>query len=229
MPHLLTHRFRALFFALLSILALSPWLGSGPLGVTGLDILLTVVFLAALNAVSEGERPTLAVVLPAGLAILSIWASRISEESRIAMAVALGLSLLFAVFVVVKSVAYVARARKVTSEVLFGALCSYLLIGLFFVLLYAAVDLWEPGSFSLPSTSSGPALLDAGRFSVITYFSFVTLTTLGFGDIAPLTPLARSIVTMEALFGQLFLAVLMARIVALHIMHEASGDGTRNP
>jgi voltage-gated potassium channel len=224
MSHLLTFRFRGLFFALLGILALAPLLGSGPLGATGLDILLTVVFLAALNAVSEGERPSLVGYLPAGLAILSLWASRLSEGSRIAMAVALGLSIVFAVYVVVKSVAYVARARKVTSEVLFGALCSYLLIGLLFVLLYAAVDLWEPGSFSLPAASSGPALFDASRFSVITYFSFVTLTTLGFGDIAPLTPLARSIVTMEALFGQLFLAVLMARIVALHIIHETSEE-----
>jgi voltage-gated potassium channel Kch len=110
----------------------------------------------------------------------------------------------------------------VTSEVLFGALCSYLLIGLFFALLYSALELWAPGSLSLPVASSGPALSDASQFSVITYFSFVTLTTLGYGDIGPLTPMARSMVTMEALLGQLFLAVLLARIVALHIMHEYS-------
>ena len=64
---------------------------------------------------------------------------------------------------------------------------------------------------------------DASQFSTISYFSYVTLTTLGYGDIGPLTPAARSLVTLEALLGQLFIAVLIARLVALHIMHESEG------
>ncbi len=113
------------------------------------------------------------------------------------------------------------RSRRVTSKILFGALSVYLLIGLTFALVFTTLEARHPGSLSLPAGAFEAGLVDPRPFSTISYFSFVTMTTLGYGDIGPLTPATRSLVTLEALLGQLFLAVLMARLVALHILHES--------
>ena len=222
----ITFRFRGLFVALLTIWAIGPFLRQGRLGANVLLVILTIVFLAALNAVSDRRRtPVLGLILTVP-AILGIWMTQLGSETASVLALGLVFATLFLAFVVVKIVGYVLRSQEVTSEVLFGALCAYLLIGLFFALLFSTVEIWQPGSLNLPTAGGGPALADATQFSVITYFSYVTLTTLGFGDIAPQTPIARSLVTLEALTGQLFLAVLIARIVALHIMHQDPQEGT---
>ncbi len=223
MANRLTFRFRGLFVALLTIWAVGPFLQQGDLGRNLLQLVLTVVFLAALNAVTDTRRSRVTALVLAGLAILGIWIAQVSPAGRSLTAIGWLLSTVFLAFTVVKIVGYVLRSKEVTSEILFGALCAYLLLGLFFALVYSTVELWQPGSLNLPTASATPALSDAPQFWVITYFSFVTLTTLGFGDIAPQTPVARSMVTLEALIGQLFLAVLIARIVALHIMHQTEG------
>ena len=88
----------------------------------------------------------------------------------------------------------------------------------------------QPNSFSggesqISSTNSEVARhVDLSHFS---YYSFVTLTTLGYSEIAPLTPPARSLAALEAIVGQLFLAVLIARLVGLHIVSEGQEDQAR--
>jgi len=82
------------------------------------------------------------------------------------------------------------------------------LIGSIFTIFYVPVVVFDPQAFSQPiiQNSSSPG-------SILTYFSFVTLTTLGYGDISPVSPIARSIAILEALTGTLFLAVLISRLV----------------
>ena len=105
---------------------------------------------------------------------------------------------------------------RVTSETVNGALCVYLLAGLVFAQVYTVLAWSDPGSFRLPeSASAGFALQEA-----LTYFSLVTQTTLGYGDIVPTSPAARSLAIGQAVFGQLYLAVLIARLVALEIAHR---------
>ena len=216
-------RFRALFAAVLLIGVVLPQLARGAAGALLLDSLLTVVFLGALNAVSVGRRPFqvgLALAVPA---IIAIWGVRFLPGNATVATVGLVFSAAFLCFTIAQILAYVYRARRVTSEVIFGALSVYLLIGLAFALAFSTLELLRPGSLSLPGDATALGLGDAHLFSIITYFSYVTMTTLGYGDIGPLTPGARSLATLEALMGQLFLAVLMARLVALHIMHETTG------
>jgi hypothetical protein len=223
MSNRLKFRFRGLFTAVLFIGVAAPLLSQGTLGAYLLQLLLTVVFLGALNAVSEGKRPMrtgLVLVLPA---IVATWFARFLPGNESLASVGLIFSAAFLGFTIAHLLGYVLRARRVTSEVLFGALSIYLLIGLVFALAFSTLEALQPGSLSLPVLASGPGLADANQFSTIWYFSYVTMTTLGYGDIGPLTPAARSLVTLEALMGQLFLAVLIARLVALHIMHETEG------
>jgi voltage-gated potassium channel len=97
-----------------------------------------------------------------------------------------------------------------------------LLIGFAWAFGYGIIELINPGSFS------GLAEIDTdnhvGRIMQLRYFSFATLTTLGFGDILPRSPSARTLATLEAVTGQIYLAVLIARLVGLHIVHAGSRD-----
>ncbi len=99
----------------------------------------------------------------------------------------------------------------VTRQRIEGAVAVYLLFGLAWAEGYECVEAFAPGAFGLPAGE----VPTAGWFSPLLYFSFVTLTTLGYGDVLPVHPAARSLAMFEALMGQLYPAVLIARLVSL--------------
>jgi hypothetical protein len=100
-----------------------------------------------------------------------------------------------------------------------GAIAAYLLIGYFFAAVYHLLDTLIAGSFS---HAANPAVMQQGKdlSDVFMYFSLVTLTTVGFGDISAVHPVARSLVMLEAVIGTLYPAILIARLVSLNIEHE---------
>jgi Ion channel len=104
------------------------------------------------------------------------------------------------------------RHRRVTSETVLGALCVYVLIGLLFAFLYLAVD----------DLRDGPFFVQAGEHaqSEYLYFSFVALTTLGFGDLSPTPGLPQALTVVEALLGNIFLVTLVARLVTLWVRQD---------
>lgn len=107
----------------------------------------------------------------------------------------------------------------VSAETILGAVCVYILIGLFFAMLYTGIARTLPTIYGTPLPKAHwflaqpPAVHPPSNYL---YLSFVTMTTVGFGDLTPLTNLARSIVVLEALTGQIFLVTLVARLVALY-------------
>ncbi|MGH7840312.1 MAG: potassium channel family protein [Candidatus Binataceae bacterium] len=123
-------------------------------------------------------------------------------------------SILFIGFLVVLILRQVLRAGPITSRRLEGSVAVYLLLGLLWAVSYQMVELLRPGSFRMPAQGGGADL------PLLGYFSFATLTTLGLGDILPLSPLARSLVVLEALVGQLFPVILIARLVAMQIEYQ---------
>lgn len=106
------------------------------------------------------------------------------------------------------------QSKKVTKNVLFAAFCLYLMIGLFWGALYGLLDTIQPGAYSGVLMENA----DKGMIHVFNYFSLITLTTLGYGDITPQTPGAASICQIEAVVGQFFTAVLVAWLVAKYMM-----------
>jgi voltage-gated potassium channel Kch len=111
-------------------------------------------------------------------------------------------------------------STPVTTDKIFGAVSAYLLIGVIWAILFALFQFVNPGSFSIPEHMVSEKAW--GIWSI--YFSFVSLTTIGYGDITPLTPAAQIYAFLEAVCGQIFLTVLIARLVALHIVHSGSMD-----
>ena len=113
------------------------------------------------------------------------------------------------------------REGPVTGHRVRGAIAAYLLIAMFFAYSYTLIAFAVAGSFQLPAwvSQAGP-----DRLETFFYLSMVTLTTVGFGDITAIHPLARSFVTMEALIGQLYPAILIARLVTLELESRRSEE-----
>ncbi len=211
-------RFRFLFAALMILVAVMPFLRPGAFGAGILQILFTLLLLSGLYSVIDGKRALVVAAVFADPALVFAWAGQFTASTVLD---GIGALLLagFLVFTATEILKYVVRARRVTSELIFGAVSVYLMMGIVGALLFAVLDVWSPGSLRMPG-GAGSAVDDATQFSAVVYYSFVTLTTLGYGDITPASRLARSLSTMEAVTGQLYLAVLVARVVGLQIAHS---------
>jgi hypothetical protein len=102
----------------------------------------------------------------------------------------------------------------ITRQRIEGAVAVYILVALMWAEIYQFLEALKPGAFQLPSGAGGAS----DRFSPLLYFSFITLTTLGYGDIVPVHPAARSLVMVEALIGQLYPVILIARLVSMELV-----------
>jgi hypothetical protein len=126
------------------------------------------------------------------------------------------------VFTLVLMMNHLFTARKVTVNTICASLCAYLLIGVLWSLIYSVLCSLDPGSFEYAMadeiTGIDTRLRFADRQAVYAlYYSFVTLTTLGYGDVLPTSAPARMLATLEAVIGQIFIAVLVARLVGMHV------------
>jgi hypothetical protein len=226
------HRFVVLLAALI-VLLVSVAVGDllGPAGnplitrvtLTGCFVLalLVAVFAATQSrrAVVIGLWIFMPVVLLRGLGltpfVAGTWPLVLSELATIC----------FLGYTIVLILRYLFLPQQVTFNVISAALCVYLLLGIAWSCVYALVMLLDPGSFE-----AGLVFVDSdGRETIAgIYFSFVTLTTLGYGDILPLTTAARTLAIVEAILGQIYLAVLVARLVGLQVAH-ATHPGPAGP
>ena len=211
-------RFVYLLLTLLVYLVAAPFVA----GVSRLRLIyylfLTVVLLASLYAVRTHRLQTVVALTLAVPMVCLVWLAFADPRPALILAANL-VSLLFMTTITVSILHFVFTTRVVTRHVIFAAVSAYLLMGIAWSILYALLAQFSPGAFS-----SAPAAGDAQPGYFI-YFSFVTLTTLGYGDITPLTPKAQTLVIGEALVGQIYMAVLMAWLVGLYV----SGRMTAGP
>ncbi len=201
------------FYLLLSIIALLasyPYLGEDPYTPpVAVRLMGTLVQLAAVYALAD-RRWTLIVALVLMVpSFLDQWFpdARMWPEFIISGAAA---SVLFYAFTTLIVLGYVLRGQRVTEDKLYGAISVYLLIGITFSALFIMIERAAPGSFFSPAGMGhrGPM-----GWSDLLYFSFVTLTTAGYGDIIPATASAKSVCILESSTGVLYIAVLVSRLV----------------
>ena len=134
----------------------------------------------------------------------------------------------YTIFVLLK---YLFSSERVTLNTICAALCVYLLIGLVWANVYSLTAIVEPGSFVINVADGAQRetmRLDGVESIYPIYFSLVTLTTLGYGDIVPVAAAARMLAAVEAVVGQLYLAVLVARLVGLHIAQSRGNSQSGN-
>jgi len=178
------------------------------------------VFLGGVAAVKPGGRHVrTAVILAVIQMALAGIAAALSEDSAGYRVVAgLGLAsiavlIVYSIFCVLR---YVLLATRITRDQIYAGISAYLMLGFAFGCVYFLMNTLDPGGFAV-NTAKLPATPD------LMYFSFVTLTTLGYGDITPVGKAARALVELEAVSGMIYIAVFMARLVSLH---SGGGDST---
>ena len=128
---------------------------------------------------------------------------------------------LFFVYTTVVMFLHIIKGSKVTIQTLYGAISVYLLIGLTYTSIDALIEIAIPGSFNLINSQG---IIHAFKVDELIYYSYTTLTTLGYGDIHPITSHARTFAISEAIIGQLYLTILVARLVGLHISSILNQD-----
>jgi voltage-gated potassium channel Kch len=122
----------------------------------------------------------------------------------------------FFLFIMTICVIYsVAKHQMITIDTLLGAICGYLLIGLTWSHLYLVISSVDPAAFSFHLVLDGNSFRDNVQHFI--YFSYITLTTVGYGDIVPSTDIARAFSWLEAVIGQIYLTVWISQLVAMHI------------
>jgi hypothetical protein len=202
-------RFGYFFSALVLLLLVEP-IGTIVFGASG-ERPLGLALLVAMLAGIAGVRPPREWLHAArALAVVGalVGAAFIVRPTPALETASFGVACLFFVLSVVLGLRHVLAPGPVTTNHLLGAMTVYLLIGVTWALLLRIVNRLAPGSFTGLSTG------DASEFI---YLSFVTLATLGFGDITPTLPLARTLVYLEAVVGQLYVAVLVASLVSRYV------------
>lgn len=219
-PGILRRRWRfAVVLVASLLLAVAQPLTSGLFDEQGsFDVFFSLLIVAVLLlAFEEKEHRRIAVSL--GLAaFLGIWVGRGlgGPTGRIALVGAYLTAACFFAFMLYGILCAI-LLRHASGDAIFAAICGYLLLGIIWSLLYSAVETASPGSFRAPLAEDtvGPAALpDRGALG---YYSFITLATVGYGDVTPITPLARTLAWMEAIVGQLYLAILVAGLVGFKV------------
>ena len=133
-------------------------------------------------------------------------------------------SILFLVYIIALLLKFLFSIDRVTFDTISASLCVYILFGVLWAIVFSLVDLFgESAAFANNLTPShGDQLIhfEGSDTTTALYYSFVTMTTLGYGDITPVSPMARILSAIEAMIGQMYLAVLVARLVGLHIAQK---------
>ena len=212
-------RFRMLLLALLVLIvgtAVSPQVG--PAQIIEFVLLVMTLGIAVVELRAPGQPRLVPIALAASVILMSAvdYTVRLRHLPLVASAVVA----VFAGTVVWLTYGSVMRGHRPVGDRIVGAICVYLLIGLGCASVYETLDGVIPGSFRFPADSAWMTL-DPIRYR---YFSFVTLATLGYGDVTPVTALAGTLASMEAIGGQLYIAITVARLVALSL-EDRDGPG----
>jgi hypothetical protein len=211
-------RHSVMLFSLIVLLVALP-LGQAIFGEPmRFSVLLTFVLISAI-VVNRRQRgiflvaSLIGVVSIAGISYAELFDSQLARVTGELLALGL---LGFTTLVMFNSLI---QASEVSQDTVIGGICVYLLVGLCFAMIFILMTDFDPGAL----TERGHAIVRAAADSsehatTLLYFSFVTLTSLGYGDVAPVGDMARMFAVSEALIGQLYLAIFLARLVALYVV-----------
>lgn len=223
------HRFAALLAALMLMFFYGPIVQlfasrmQPIVARVGIGVAFSLMLLAAVFGVSRDKlvlQRTLFLAIPALLAELAD-VILFTPQTHIVSHV---LGSIFLFYVIVILFKFIFSSEHVTEDTIFASLCIYLLLAVMWALGYSLVGMMDHDAFHYSMSEQMPT--NAMRFGAAPaglefYYSIVTMTTLGYGDIVPVSSAARALATLQAVVGQLYLAVLVARLVGLHVAESA--------
>ncbi len=196
-------RFIYIIFAIMLVLLVNPFIR--PLGLIGhlfSTLCLSMIPLASAYALTEDRKKAIIVLFIAAPFVI-FDGLNVFFVNRPLMVVAISFGTILYFYIVVSLVINLLSIRVITADLIFCAISIYLLIGIMWAGIYSVLEGIIPGSFS--------------ETTDLLYFSFVTLTTVGFGDVAPLSILSRRLAVFEAAMGSIYMAVIIAMIVGRYM------------
>lgn len=181
------------------------------------SICYTLIFLLSALALSKYRSRIFNIAV---LVVLMEWLSELLDFP-ILNKISFAVNISFFGLIVVLFIQQIAIAKTVTPLVIMESINGYLMLGMSFSILIALISFVDPNSFSFPHLSTGtdPTI---SYFSNYTYYGFVTLTTLGYGDVVPLTPAAKSFSIFTAITGQMYIAIIIAALIAKYLNQSNS-------
>jgi hypothetical protein len=204
------HTFLLMLVTLSSLIIITPFFDEFTKIGYIMDIFFTAVLIFGVFSVTYRKYAvTIALCLVIPVLIIS-WSSKVVDMPG-ALLFSDFLAVLFFLFLILAILSHIFRQDEVTREVIYGSIVVYMLIGVMWAFIYKIMVTMHPGSFNIPDFA------DSDTRSAMLYYSFTTLTTLGYGDMTPLTGPTKSLAIMEAITGQMFIAVLIARLVGTYI------------
>jgi hypothetical protein len=192
--------------SIIILLILSAILEGHKYGYLVINIASTIVFVLGIYAAGRNKRSVIILIILGLPWFLSEWIFTKSPETIFA-------SVLFFLFITGTITDHILHSEKVSTDTLYGAVCVFLLLGLLWASIYGFLEYVSPGIIFVNNNAEAVNLLTTNE---IIYYSYTTLTTLGYGDITALTSEGRIISVLEAIVGQLFIAFLVARLVAIY-------------
>jgi hypothetical protein len=196
-----------LLIAILLELMVYPFVQTAPYKGMVLNVLSTVVLIAAVFVIGVTKNQRFISLALGGFAFLGIWYIVFIEPRYYLGILSVICRVAFDLYVIALILLNLLRAKEVSANTIFGAVSVYLLLGTLFAIIYALIERLMPGSF----------FIEPARTLDFVYFSFSTLTTLGYGDITPVAPHARIATSMQAIIGVLYTAILISRFVGIYI------------
>ncbi|HMK31439.1 MAG TPA: potassium channel family protein [Terriglobales bacterium] len=200
------------------IFAIFPLADVGWVGRIVRSTFFTLLLMSGAVAVGRLKIRPVPVIAIVALTVLVHWASLL-RSSEVLDTLERALFLLSLMILAAIVLARVFASGPVNVHRIQGAVCAYLLLGLMWATAYSIAQIVHPGAIQFPASQAEPRQ----HGSEFVYYSFVTLTTLGYGDMIPTIPATRSLATLEALVGQLYPAILIARLVSLELSDRERG------
>jgi hypothetical protein len=231
MKALRERKYLVLFLVLVVVLGLQP-LAQGPVGaLIVFDVLGFLVVMSVFLVVFERWAQRLVALVGALLALASDCAAYVvRDEAHVGLLLlyhaGVGLFLAFAVVMILRGIF---KNRVLRTDDVIGGLCGYLLAGLVWANLYGFIEALAPGSFSVKPDVAWELTLRHPRRFLFTYYSFVTLTSLGSGDLTPASPAASWFVCLESMFGQFYVAIVVAQMVGLKLAQATRSEEEGRP
>jgi len=167
-----------------------------------------------LYAISHKKRQVIVGMFLAIMMLASLWSQYFYQNKGI-LAIGMIAGALFVGVVIASILIFIFRSEGVNLEIIYAAILLYLLAALLWAFVYTFLELVDPASFNIDLSRP------QGYFHVFQYFSFVTITTLGYGDITPVTEVAKAITVLEAVAGQLYLVVAVAWLVGMYVSKKS--------
>jgi len=207
-------RFSFLLFSLLFLLIIHPFFMEHPLGSLLLNLLLSIILISGMYTIAEKKFTLHLALILVILTLASRWLGYVYEQNELLLGLGYFFAMAFFVVTTVLILVHIAREREVTANTIYAALSAYLLMALSWAFAFSLLELIQPGSFNFPDKSAVGHHFILAR---LIYYSHVTITTVGYGDITPKSFPARNFSNVEAIMGQIYMTVLVARLVSLQI------------